>query len=69
MKRWWTGWTGKHLNLDVPSFAHGTNPATCEAIAAWPCSPHRRPPASGRSLERVRIMEDPTLYADCTGLD
>ncbi len=27
----------------------------------------RLPP--GVTLERVRIMEDPSLYADCTGLD
>lgn len=23
---------------------------------------------AGPALERVRIMEDPTLYADCTGV-
>ena len=44
---------GKHLNLDLPAYAF-------PRIAA-------RLPA-GLVLERVRIMEDPTLYADCTGL-
>jgi 6-pyruvoyltetrahydropterin/6-carboxytetrahydropterin synthase len=57
---------GKHLNQDVPSL-EGTIP-TCEAIARdlfrrlLPRLP------GGVTLERVRIMEDPTLYADCTGL-
>jgi 6-pyruvoyltetrahydropterin/6-carboxytetrahydropterin synthase len=58
---------GKHLNQDVPSLA-GTIP-TCEAIAMDVF--RRLLPRLPRdvTLERVRIMEDPTLYADCTGLD
>jgi 6-pyruvoyltetrahydropterin/6-carboxytetrahydropterin synthase len=58
---------GKHLNEDVPGL-RGTLP-TCETIAAdvFRRIVPRLPP--GVSLERVRIMEDPTLYADCTGLD
>ena len=59
---------GKHLNLDVPAFAYGKTLPTCEAIAAYvfPRIAARLP--RGISLERVRIMEDPTLYADCTGI-
>jgi len=59
---------GKHLNLDVPAFAYGRTLPTCEAIAAhaYPRIAARLP--SGVSLERVRVMEDPTLYADCTGI-
>ena len=59
---------GKHLNLDVPAFAYGRTLPTCEAIAAhvYPRVAARLP--SGVALERVRVMEDPTLYADCTGL-
>lgn len=59
---------GKHLNLDVPAFAHGRTLPTCEAIAAhvYPRVAARLP--AGVALERVRVMEDPTLYADCTGL-
>jgi 6-pyruvoyltetrahydropterin/6-carboxytetrahydropterin synthase len=58
---------GKHLNRDVPSLA-GTIP-TCEALALDVF--RRLLPRLPRdvTLERVRIMEDPTLYADCTGLD
>jgi 6-pyruvoyltetrahydropterin/6-carboxytetrahydropterin synthase len=58
---------GKDLNQDVPGLAD-TVP-TCEAIALdvfrrlLPRLPR------GVTLERVRILEDPTLYADCTGLD
>lgn len=59
---------GKHLNLDVPVFAYGQTLPTCEAIAAYlfPRISARLP--KDVVLERVRIMEDPTLYADCTGL-
>ena len=58
---------GKHLNQDVPCLA-GTIP-TCEAIAVAVVR-HLLPRLPRDvTLERVRIMEDPTLYADCTGLD
>jgi 6-pyruvoyltetrahydropterin/6-carboxytetrahydropterin synthase len=63
-----TPFDGKHLNLDVPEFAYGRTLPTCEAIAAlvFPRVAARLP--TGVTLERVRIMEDPTLYADCTRL-
>jgi 6-pyruvoyltetrahydropterin/6-carboxytetrahydropterin synthase len=59
---------GKHLNLDVPAFAYGRTLPTCEAIAAYlfPRIAARLP--TGVTLDRVRVLEDPTLYADCTGL-
>jgi 6-pyruvoyltetrahydropterin/6-carboxytetrahydropterin synthase len=58
---------GKHLNLDVAAFAYGRVLPTCEAIAAYvfPRVAARLP--AGLVLARVRIAEDPTLYADCTG--
>jgi 6-pyruvoyl-tetrahydropterin synthase len=58
---------GKNINLDVPAFADGRTVPTCEAIAAhvWARVAARLP--TGVTLERVRILEDPTLYADCTG--
>jgi 6-pyruvoyltetrahydropterin/6-carboxytetrahydropterin synthase len=58
---------GKHLNQDVPSLT-GTIP-TCEAIALAVFRHLLRRLPRDVTLERVRIMEDPTLYADCTGLD
>jgi 6-pyruvoyltetrahydropterin/6-carboxytetrahydropterin synthase len=59
---------GRHLNLDVPEFAYGRTLPTCEAIAAhvFPRVAARLP--AGVVLERVRILEDRTLYADYTGL-
>lgn len=59
---------GRNLNLDVPAFGAGGTLPTCEAIAA-----HLFPRIAARLpapvvLARVRILEDPTLYADCTGL-
>jgi 6-pyruvoyltetrahydropterin/6-carboxytetrahydropterin synthase len=59
---------GKHLNLDVPAFAYGRTLPTCEGIAVYlfPRIAARLP--AEITLERVRIIEDPTLYADCTGV-
>lgn len=58
---------GKHLN-DLPAFAAGRPLPTCEAIAAYLFRRLAARLPTGSVLERVRIMEDPTLYADCTGL-
>lgn len=62
-----TPFNGRHLNLEVPEFAYGRTLPTCEAIAVhvFPRVAARLP--AGVMLERVRILEDPTLYADCTG--
>jgi 6-pyruvoyltetrahydropterin/6-carboxytetrahydropterin synthase len=59
---------GKHLNEDVPGLGYGQMLPTCEAIAmdVYRRIASRLP--QGVTLERVRIMEDATLYADCTGL-
>lgn len=57
----------RHLNHDVPEFAYGKTLPTCEAIADLVfrrVAP--RLPATV-TLERVRVAEDPTLYADRTG--
>lgn len=60
---------GKHLNLDVPVFAYGRTLPTCEAIAEYVFGRIVARLPKGAALERVRIAEDPTLYADCTGID
>jgi 6-pyruvoyltetrahydropterin/6-carboxytetrahydropterin synthase len=60
---------GKHLNLDVPAFEYGRTLPTCEAIAAYVFTRIARRLSDKVSLARVRIAEDPTLYADCTGID
>jgi 6-pyruvoyltetrahydropterin/6-carboxytetrahydropterin synthase len=59
---------GKYFNADVPAFASGNPLPTCEAIAAFVFRRVVAKLPAGLVLERVRIMEDPTLYADCTGL-
>lgn len=60
---------GKHINLDVPTFAYGKMLPTCEAIAAYVFRRIAERLPAGLVLVRVRIMEDPTLYADYTGAD
>jgi 6-pyruvoyltetrahydropterin/6-carboxytetrahydropterin synthase len=64
-----TPFAGKHFNLDVPAFASGRPLPTCEAIAAYLFRRIAARLPNGVALERVRIAEDPTLYADCTGID
>ncbi|MFL5403399.1 MAG: 6-carboxytetrahydropterin synthase [Gemmatimonadales bacterium] len=61
-----TPFGGKHFNLDVPAFAYGKMLPTCEAIAAYVFRRIVARLPEGVTLERVRIAEDPTLYADCT---
>ena len=56
---------GRYLNREVPAFAR-TLP-TCEAMAAHFYARLAARLPGGVRLERVRVSEDPTLYADCTG--
>jgi 6-pyruvoyl-tetrahydropterin synthase len=60
---------GKHLNHDVPAFGESGTLPTCEAIAGFLFSRIAARLPADVALERVRVMEDPTLYADCTGAD
>ena len=58
---------GRQLNTDFPEFASGRPLPTCEALASILYTRlAARLPAEMRLL-RVRVAEDPTLYADCTG--
>jgi 6-pyruvoyltetrahydropterin/6-carboxytetrahydropterin synthase len=58
---------GEHINLVLPEFAYGMALPTCEALVAYfyPRFELRLP--QGVMLDRVRLEEDPTLYAECTG--
>jgi 6-pyruvoyltetrahydropterin/6-carboxytetrahydropterin synthase len=58
---------GRHLNDVVPPFLEGRVLATCEALARWLYHRIAARLPGGLRLERVRVAEDPTLYADCTG--
>jgi 6-pyruvoyltetrahydropterin/6-carboxytetrahydropterin synthase len=63
-----TPFAGKHFNVDVPAFAYGKLLPTCEAIAAYVFRRIAARLPNGVALERVRIAEDRTLYADSTGI-
>ena len=57
----------RHLNLDVPEFAYGKTLPTCEAVAQLlyrRIAPRLSQPVV---LDRVRVAEDASLHADCTG--
>lgn len=60
---------GRHINLDHPAFATGRPIPTCEALARYLFGrvAHRLP--DGVRLDRLRVAEDATLSAECTGLD
>jgi 6-pyruvoyl-tetrahydropterin synthase len=58
---------GHHLNDAVPECARGETLPVCEVLAAWCFRRLTTRLPEGIRLERVRIAEDPTLYADCTG--
>ena len=58
----------KDLNRDVPAFGNGRQLPTCEALATWLFGRIAPRLPAGVRLERVRVEEDPTLYAECTGL-
>lgn len=58
---------GRHLNRDVPEFAYGKSLPSCEALARWLYGRIAARLPGGVTLERVRVAEDSTLHADCTG--
>ena len=58
---------GKHFNLDLPAFAFGRTIPTGEMVAQYLYARIAARLAAGLRLDRVRVQEDPTLYADCTG--
>ena len=62
-----TPFEGRNLNQDVAEFAAGTLP-TCESLAALVYRRVAGRLPAGVTLVRVRVAEDATLHADCTGL-
>lgn len=58
---------GRRLNTDLPEFASGRPLPTCEALVSILYSRLAARLPSGLLLLRVRVAEDPTLYAECTG--
>jgi 6-pyruvoyltetrahydropterin/6-carboxytetrahydropterin synthase len=62
-----TPFEGRNLNQDVAEFAAGTLP-TCESLAALVYRRVAGRLPAGVTLVRVRVAEDATLHADCTGV-
>jgi 6-pyruvoyltetrahydropterin/6-carboxytetrahydropterin synthase len=62
-----TPFEGRNLNQDVAEFASGTLP-TCESVASLVYRRVAPRLPAGVTLARVRVAEDATLHADCTGL-
>jgi 6-pyruvoyl-tetrahydropterin synthase len=59
---------GSDLNTVIPEFASGAQQPTCEAFAAWCWRTVAQQLPQNVELERVRVAEDATLWADCTGV-
>lgn len=59
---------GADLNQALPAVAAGEVLPVCETLATWCYARVAARLPAGVRLERVRVAEDPTLYADCTGI-
>ncbi|MBK8002629.1 MAG: 6-carboxytetrahydropterin synthase [Gemmatimonadetes bacterium] len=59
---------GRDLNREVAPFASGRPIPTCEALAEHLFARIRAGLPAGVRLARVRVAEDATLGAECTGL-
>ena len=59
---------GQELNVAVPAFADGSQQPSCEALAVLFFQRIAVRLPEGVRLDRVRVSEDATLHADCTGL-
>ena len=58
---------GRHLNRDLPEFAYGRALPSCEALARFLFRRIAPRLPAGVTLARVRVAEDASLHADCTG--
>ena len=58
---------GKRLNTEVPGLAGGRPLPTCETLASFLYGRIAARLPSAVRLTRVRVAEDPTLYAEYTG--
>ncbi len=58
---------GKQLDRETPEFADAGMLPSCEALARYLFRRIAGRLPAGVTLERVRIEEDPSLAADCTG--
>lgn len=58
----------RRLNSDLAEFSSGRPLPTCEALASLLYSRIAARLPAGLQLLRVRVAEDATLYAECTGI-
>lgn len=58
---------GKQLDRDTPEFADVGMLPSCEALARYLFRRIAGRLPAGATLERVRVEEDPSLAAECTG--
>jgi 6-pyruvoyltetrahydropterin/6-carboxytetrahydropterin synthase len=58
---------GKQLDRDTPEFADVGMLPSCEALARYLFRRIAARLPAGVTLERVRVEEDPSLAAECTG--
>lgn len=59
---------GRDLNEEVPEFGPSGVLPSCEALARWAFARIATRLPVSVTLLRVRMAEDQTLHADCTGL-
>lgn len=64
-----TALEGQDLNRAVPECAAGSTLPTCEVLARHLFGRIATRLPAGLRVERVGVEEDPTLWADCTGLE
>jgi 6-pyruvoyltetrahydropterin/6-carboxytetrahydropterin synthase len=64
-----TPFEGRDLNREIPEFAEAARIPTCEALAELLFRRIAGRLPGGVRLTGVRVAEDATLHADCTGLD
>lgn len=60
-------WDHRHLNVEVPEFAHANPTSENLAIAAWNRLAPAVHSASGATLSRIRVYETPEIFAEYRG--
>jgi 6-pyruvoyltetrahydropterin/6-carboxytetrahydropterin synthase len=60
---------GKHFNRDLAEFDYGRSIPTGEVVAGYFFRRIQPRLPAGVRLERVRVEESPSLFAECTGVE
>ena len=62
-----SAWDHRHLNLEVPEFAHAIPTTENIAIAAWKRLEPAVAAVAGATLSAIRIYETPEIFAEYRG--